>query len=71
MKSPRHDEDGGTEFIQRHHHLLGSLGLRHDAHFVFYRQHFGNSRAKYCLIIGQNQFKHDVSTPVYVLRTNS
>jgi hypothetical protein len=34
------------------------LCLRHDAHFILYRQHFGNACPEDGLIVGQNQFQH-------------
>ena len=63
VKSRRHDQHGGAKLIQRHEHLLRSLRLRHDAHLVFHRQHFGDARAENCLVIGQNQFEHVVNAP--------
>jgi hypothetical protein len=38
LKSTRDDEHGRPELIERREHLLGSLRLCHDAHFVFDRQ---------------------------------
>ena len=54
LKPAGNHQYGGAEFIQGHEHLFLGLGLRHNAHFVFYCQYFGDSRAKNCLVIGQN-----------------
>ena len=58
MEPARDHQNGGAKFVQGHEHLLLGLRLRHDAHFVFNRQHFGDARAKDGLIVGQNQFQH-------------
>jgi hypothetical protein len=47
------------------------LRLRHNAHFVFDRQHFGDARPEDCLVVGQNQFQHCVSSSIYEWRTKS
>ena len=52
MEASGNDEDGGAKFVERHKHLLGSLRLRHNAHFVFYGQHLGDAGAEYRLIVG-------------------
>jgi hypothetical protein len=36
----------------------GSLRLGHNAHFVFYGQHFGDAGAENRLIVGQNKLQH-------------
>ena len=58
MEPARNDQYGGAKFVQGHEHLLLGLRLRHDAHFIFDRQYFGDARAKDRLIVGQNQFEH-------------
>ena len=70
VKASGDDEHGGAEFIERHEHLFGGLGLRDDAHLVFNGQHLGNASAENCLIIGQNKLQHG-SRSRYELRTNS
>ena len=54
MKAAGNHQHGRAELIQRHEHLFLGLRLRHNAHFVFNRQYFGDSRAEYSLIVGQN-----------------
>ena len=62
MEPTSDNQHGGAKLVQSHEHLLLGLRLRHNAHFVFDRQHFGDSRAEDCLVIGQNQFEHRVSS---------
>ena len=62
MKPAGNDQHRGAELVERHEHLLGGLRLGDNAHLVFNRQHFGDSRAENCLVVCQNQFQHWLST---------
>jgi hypothetical protein len=55
MKSSGNDQDRCAKLVERHEHLLGSLRLRHDAHFIFHGQYFGNARSENRLIVGEYQ----------------
>src|SRR5205807_8365018 len=64
-------EHGGAKCVQRRKPLCGRLRLRHNAHFIFSLQYFGDSRAEDSLVISQYQLEHGVSRPNQELRTNS
>src|SRR4029077_4081203 len=58
VETSGNDQHGGAKLVERHEHLLGSLRLGHNAHFVFYSQHLGDASAKNRLIVGQNKLQH-------------
>src|ERR1019366_6809282 len=63
MESRSHHQHRGTKLVQCHEHLFRGLGLGHNAHLIFHRQHFGNAGPEDRLVIGQNQFEHVVNAP--------
>src|SRR5437899_957424 len=52
------DHDCGVEFLERHHHLLSVLRLRHNAQIIFNGQNFGRAGAEDCLVVSQNDLQH-------------
>ncbi len=64
-------QHGSPELVERHEHLLGRLGLSHDAHFVLNRQHFGDSRPKNGLIVAKMSFSIASAPLAYEWRTKS